>query len=265
MSRRIHETFLRLKKRGESAFMPFMTIGYPGFEESINLIEAMVRGGADLLELGIPFSDPLADGPTIQEVSQIALRGGMNVGRALDGVKKIRDRGIEVPIVIMGYANPFLAFGIARLAEEAKKAGADGFIIPDLPPGEAEDWVEHFSKQDLDLIFFIAPTTSEKRKEEIISRASGFLYCISLTGVTGAREQFSTGVSGFLKSIREKTDLPLALGFGISKPEHVREAAQVADGVIMASAIFDFLAKVKREEWNSALEEFVRGMKKSTV
>ena len=234
---RIANTIEDLKKKGERVFIPFMTAGYPTPEESLPLIEAMVDGGADMIELGVPFSDPLADGPTIQETSQIALANGVTVDRCFDLVKAARDSGVKVPILLMGYINPFLSYGVSQLAKKAKEVGVDGFIIPDLPPSEARPWRVAMQEQGVDLIQFVAPTTKPNRIEAALSEASGFIYCVAVTGVTGARDSVDAGFAQFIKKIREKTSLPLVAGFGISTPDHVKTICESADGAIVASAL----------------------------
>jgi len=262
---RINETFKQLKIKNESAFMPFMTLGYPTIEKSIELIKSMAKAGADFIELGIPFSDPLADGATIQLSSQVALKNGMTLNKGLEIVKKLRDDGIKTPFLMMGYANPFLAYGIEKFAADASMAGIDGLIIPDLPPNEAGDWIKYMKPKGIDLIFFLAPTTSKERMEKVIGLASGFIYCISVAGVTGARDSLPPGIKDFVGGIKQKTSLPICIGFGISKKEHVKEVSSFADGSIMASAIIKELESCEPDAQSSLVYDMVASMKASTL
>jgi len=224
------------------AFMPYFPLGYPSPEISVDVIETLAKNGADLIEVGLPFSDPLADGPVIQRATQIALQNGMTVSRALRAVADLRARGVTVPLVLMGYYNPLLAYGLSRLALDAAQAGADGFIVPDLPLEESAEFESALTggreATPLPLIRMLAPTTPPNRVHMIThaSRARGFLYLVSLTGVTGARQSLPEGLTEFIARVREHTDLPLCVGFGIATPEHARAVGQIADGVIVGSA-----------------------------
>src|SRR5262249_913948 len=203
--------------------------------------------GADLFELGVPFSDPLADGATVQRASERALANGVRLPFCLETVAALRARGVLAPLVLMGYFNPFLQYGVQRLARDAAAAGADGFIIPDLPPEEAEECRTALRAAGLDLIFLVAPTTPEERIAEIGRIASGFIYCVSLTGVTGARRELWEGLPAFLDRVRRQTNLPLVVGFGISSAAHVRQVGQHADGAIVASALINTIERLPPE------------------
>lgn len=216
------------------AFMPYFPLGYPTPEISVEVIEALAKNGADLIEVGLPFSDPLADGPVIQRATQIALDNGMTVAHALRALGDLRARGVTIPLVLMGYYNPLLAYGLARLAVNAADAGADGFIVPDLPPEESVEFESVLG--DTPLIRMLAPTTPPNRIHAITRNAIGFLYLVSLTGVTGARHSLSEGLPEFIARVREHTDLPLGVGFGISTPEQARVVGRIADGIIVGSA-----------------------------
>jgi tryptophan synthase alpha chain len=220
---------------GRPAFMPYFPLGFPSIETSVDVIEALARGGADLIEIGLPFSDPLADGPVIQQATQVALRNGMTVDRALKALADLRSRGVAIPLVLMSYYNPLLAYGLPRLVRDVSSAGADGFIVPDLPPEEAGEF-EALAAAALPLIRMIAPTTPPKRARAIASTAQGFLYLVSLTGVTGAREALPDGLSEFVQAVRSLTTVPLCVGFGISSPEQAQAVGQIADGIIVGSA-----------------------------
>ncbi len=217
------------------AFMPYFPLGYPTPEISLDVIEALAKNGADLIEVGLPFSDPLADGPVIQRATQIALEQGMTVKRALAAIRELRiARGVTIPLILMGYFNPLMAYGLSRLAEEATRSEADGFIVPDLPLEESEEF--ELTLGELPLIRMLAPTTSAQRVAAIAQRARGFLYLVSLTGVTGARSALPEGLPEFIARVREQTTLPLCVGFGIGTPEQARAVGQIADGVIIGSA-----------------------------
>ena len=233
----IERTFARLRAEGRAALMPFLTMGFPERDSALELVPAVVEGGADLVELGVPFSDPLADGATIQAASQRALENGMTLALCLEQAAALRARGITVPFVLMGYYNPILQMGEAQFAERAAAAGIQGVIVPDLPPEEAGALQEALRRHGLDLIFLLAPTSDEERVRLVAQRASGFIYLVSLTGVTGARDRLPPGLEAFVARVRRATSLPLAVGFGISRPEHVAQVARVADGVIVGSAL----------------------------
>ncbi|MCX6014653.1 MAG: tryptophan synthase subunit alpha [Chloroflexales bacterium] len=238
---RIAETFALLKAAKRGALMPYLMVGYPEKNSLDLLAPALQAAGADLFEIGVPFSDPLADGATIQRASEQALRNGVNVQFSLDAVARLRANGVQIPLVMMGYYNPFLQYGVERFAHSAAQAGADGVIIPDLPPEEAGPMQIALRANGLDLIMFIAPTTPDILIAQIAAVASGFIYCVSLTGVTGARTSLWDGLPAFLDRVRTQTSLPLVVGFGISTPEHVRNVATCADGAIVASAIINVL------------------------
>lgn len=233
----LNEMFKIANDEGRAAFLPYFPIGFPNYEESISAIEAMAEIGVDGFEIGIPFSDPLADGPTIQEATQIALQNGTTVQHCLDAVKTLRRKGINQPMMLMGYANPLIAYGIERFVKTAKEAGADGLIVPDVPPEEAGMFSDICKQENLALIFFLAPTSDEKRIELVAEKASGFIYVLSLVGITGARDELAIDLADFIGRIRSKTDIPLVLGFGISKPEHVQDLHGLVNGFIVGSAL----------------------------
>jgi tryptophan synthase alpha chain len=219
------------------AFMPYFPLGFPTVEASVDVIEGLARGGADLIEVGLPFSDPLADGPVIQRATQIALQNGMTVARGLAAVTELRGRGVSVPLVLMGYYNPMLAYGLARLAAEAAESGADGFIVPDLPPEEAADMEAALAAHGLPLVRMLAPTTPPERAARVLAEANGFVYLVSLTGVTGARSEVAVGLEAFVAQARALAgDVPLCVGFGISTPEQAGAVGRLADGIIVGSA-----------------------------
>jgi tryptophan synthase alpha chain len=222
-----------------ACLMPYFTLGYPNPSLSLDIIEAIANAGADLLELGIPFSDPLADGPSIQYSTQVALEHQISVAECLRLAVELRKRGVDQPILFMGYMNPILAFGVDRFVEQAKTAGVDGFIIPDLPSEEASEFETLAEENGLAYVHMLAPTSTEARIKEAASRSKGFLYLVSLTGTTGARESLPQNVGEFIQRVRQYTSTPLALGFGISTPEQARTVGALADGVIVGSAIIN--------------------------
>lgn len=220
-------------------FMPYFPLGYPDLETSIGVIAALAQNGADLIEVGLSFSDPLADGPVIQHATQIALENGITVKKSLEAVKELRSRGVEIPLVLMGYYNPMLAYGLERFVCDAADAGVDGFIIPDLPVEESEEFVSVAAadrERSLPLIPMLAPTSSAERMERIARNATGFIYLVSVTGVTGERKSISDGLGDLISRVREHTSAPVCVGFGIGTPEQAKEVGKMADGVIVGTA-----------------------------
>lgn len=264
---RVAETFARLQKEGRTALMPFLTVGYPDVETSLAAIPAMARAGADLFELGMAFSDPLADGPTIQRTNQRALAQGVHVGTTLDLARQLRAQGEEVPLIAMGYFNPILRYGVERFVADCAAAGIDGLIVPDLPPEESDELADACRRHGRDLIMLIAPTSPERRIKEVAARATGFIYCISLVGVTGARAQLQDGLAPYIARVRNYTNLPLAIGFGITTAEHVAQVGDLAEGAIVASALLNRLEEVEDRpipERVAVLVDYVRELRKGT-
>jgi tryptophan synthase alpha chain len=225
------------KAQNRAAFLPYYPIGYPTYEASLDTIAALADAGADGFEIGIPFSDPLADGPTIQAATQRALENGVTVRRCLDAVRDLRARGLRQPMLMMGYLNPLLAYGLDRFVRDAKAAGADGFIVPDLPPEEADQLRDSCAREGLALVFLLAPTSNAARIALVAERATGFIYLVSVTGVTGARSDLPSDLAEFVSRVRSQTDKPLAVGFGISRPEQARMMNDLTDGFIVGSAL----------------------------
>ncbi len=234
---RIDKTFSELKKQKRSALMPYLPLGYPTIDVSRDLICAAANAGADALELGVPFSDPLADGPVIQRATQIALKNGMTLTKCLEMVRSARDMGVAIPLVLMGYFNPILQFGIERFARAAHDASVDGLIVPDLPPEESGALSAASQANDLDLVFLAAPTSTATRLKLIGDATRGFVYLVSVTGVTGARDQIASDLGEFVARVRAVTTKPVCVGFGIATAESARSVARVADGVIVGSAL----------------------------
>ncbi len=236
---RIEATFTRLKAERRAGLVAFLTVGYPDVEATLRLVPALVDGGTDIIELGVPFSDPVAEGPTIQRASFHALEHGVTMATCLDVTAKLRSRGVEAPIILMGYYNPVLAFGVERFAHDAAKAGVDGVIAVDLPPEESDPLREACVANNLRLIYLLAPTSTDERIRQVAALASGFVYCVSLTGVTGARTELPAGLDVFVNRVRSFTPLPIAVGFGISQRKHFQAVARIADAAVIGSAIID--------------------------
>lgn len=246
-------------QKGRPALMPYFTLGYPDYETSLDVVQACAEAGADALELGIPFSDPLADGPTIQHSTQVALQNGMTVRHCLEAVAELRRRGVTVPLVLMGYLNPILAYGLEDFVAASAAAGADGFIVPDLPPDEADALQAACRQHGLDLIFLLAPNSPPDRIRLVTERSSGFVYLVSVTGVTGARAQLPPELADFVRRVRAVTAKPLAVGFGIATPQQAAAVGKLADGVIVGSALIRAVQGSARPAEDAAA--FVRALR----
>ncbi|RMF77540.1 MAG: tryptophan synthase subunit alpha, partial [Chloroflexi bacterium] len=218
----IEAMFAQAKAAKRAAFLPYFPIGYPDYESSLEAIISMSEAGVDGFEIGIPFSDPLADGPTIQAATQIALQNGITVRVCLQAVRELRERGVYQPMLLMGYLNPMLAYGLDNFVHDAKDAGANGLIVPDLPPDEADELIALCAQNAMALVFFLAPTSNVERIKLVAECATGFIYVVSLTGVTGARSELPSYLTEFIERLRSQTDKPLVMGFGISTPEQAR-------------------------------------------
>jgi len=241
---RIDKKFNKLKSENPGGFIPFIVAGDPNLEASKNLILKLAEIGASVIELGVPFSDPVADGATIQASSERALRNSVNIKSILEIVANVRDTGCDTPIILFSYFNPILQFGLEKFAVEAVKAGVDGVLITDLVPEEASEFQEILSKKDLALIMLAAPTSSDERLQKICEKASGFVYAVSRAGVTGARNDSSGDAEKLVKRLRKFTDLPIAVGFGISTREQVAEVWKYADGAVVGSLIVAEMMKL---------------------
>ncbi len=263
-SRRIAARFAELKEKDEGALIAFITAGDPDLKKSKDIILEIDKAGADIIELGIPFSDPMADGPTIQESSERALLAGATLPGVLKLIKEVRKTS-EIPIVLFGYYNPIFVYGIERFARDAAKAGADGALVVDLPPEEGRDLKAALDSEGLDHIFTLTPTSNDKRMEIVSKESTGFIYYVSVAGVTGARSSLSKEIKGSVKTVRGFTDLPIGVGFGISTPEQVREICQWSDGVIVGSAIVNIIKRhAKSRELAKKVGRFVASLKKGT-
>jgi tryptophan synthase alpha chain len=233
---RISDTFRALKHSGRGGFIPFITAGDPDISTTELLMVELATAGADIIELGVPFSDPVADGEVIQRASERALQNGTTLNDALTCAANARKR-IDVPIVLFSYFNPLLQFGTDRLAKEAKRAGVDAVLVTDLIPEEAQAWTEKLRQHELDPIFLVAPTTSDQRLAGIAQQAGGFIYAISRAGVTGVRDEIKRDAETLVRRVRSVSDLPVAVGFGISSPEQMYEVWRFADAAVVGSAM----------------------------
>lgn len=262
---RIDNTFKRLRSRGEVALIPYIMAGDPNPERTCELVIEMAGQGADIVELGVPFSDPIADGPTIQKASERALKEKMSPSKILSLVTNLRMR-TQIPIVLMTYYNPILKFGQERFVEEAISSGVDGLIIPDLPPEEGQVLLSYSKRLGLNIILLLAPTSTEERIKKISSASSGFIYYVSITGITGARLDDIEEVKRKLAEIRGYTSKPISVGFGISSPAQVAEAARFADGVVVGSAIVKKIEEIGDDPvLIKTIGEFVRSLKGSMI
>jgi len=230
----IQTTFEKLKKKNQAALILYMTAGYPEMETSMKNIQKMAESGADVIEIGIPFSDPIADGTLIQYASQTALQNPINLSSIIENISKLN---VDVPLVVMSYANPLLAYGLERLFPDFSEAGVSGMIVPDLPVEEAETWMSLSQENNIELIFLAAPTSSVGRIQKIVDASRGFVYCVSLKGTTGVRQGLPDDVLDFLKRVRKITKKPLGVGFGISTPQHIILLKDYVDGVIIGSRL----------------------------
>lgn len=233
----VEAMFTRTAGENRAAFLPYYTLGYPTYDDSLDAIAGMADVGVDAFEIGVPFSDPLADGPTLQAAAQAALENGVTVRKTLEGVKTLRERGVVQPMFMFSYLNPLIAYGTDQFVADAKAAGADGLIIPDLPPEEAHLFAEACEAHNMALIFFLAPTSNERRIEIASNAARGFIYVVSVTGITGARRDLPPDLKEFIARVRDHTDKPLVLGFGISTPEQARSMNGLVNGFIVGSAL----------------------------
>jgi tryptophan synthase alpha chain len=251
--------FQRLRGQGRRALIPFVMAGDPSLDLTASFLERLASAGADVLEVGVPFSDPIADGPVNARAAHRALLGGTTLAGVLEMVAGVRPR-LGRPVVLLSYYNPILRFGLEAFCRRAAAAGADGVVIPDLPPDEGAALAQMAEPEGLDVVFLAAPTSTDERLAQVAAASRGFVYCVSLTGVTGVRADVAADVGGLVARIRRLTALPVCVGFGVSTPEHARQVAAVADGVIVGSAIVTI---VEREgaAAGPALEAFVAALR----
>lgn len=254
---RIAELFARTRAERRPAIIPFIPAGWPEIDATSEIVRAAIAGGADALELGLPFSDPLADGSTNQHAYDEALAQGVTPATVLNNVRELRGDGVTIPLIIMGYINPMLAYGIDAFIRNAVEVGVDALIIVDMPPNEAGT-VEILAREaGLHLIFLVAPTSTDARLRLVADHARGFIYCVSLTGITGARQELSKDLEEFVGRVREYTELPLAVGFGISRREHVEHVGKIADAVVIGSAFVNVVANTPRIERAAAIRHYL--------
>ena len=244
-------------RANHTALIPYVTVGYPTVETTLKAVPLFASAGCDIIELGIPFSDPLADGATIQRASYAALRQGVTPKVCFEVAQELRRR-IEIPIVFMTYYNPVLRFGPEQFCLKCAEVGIDGLIIPDLPPEEGKELEKSTERHGLDLVYLLSPASTQERIELVTSRSSGFIYLVSLTGVTGARDKLPEGLESFVASVRRRTEKPLCVGFGVSTPEQARRVAEVADGVIVGSRIIQLLDEDKSLKNACSFIKFLR-------
>ena len=238
----IRKAFDEARRNGRAALVPFVTIGHPSVELTVEIVKEIERAGADAIELGVPFSDPLAEGPTIQKSSFHALQQGVTPDACIRAVARLRSEGVKIPFIFMGYYNPILAMGIDTFCGRASEAGVNGLIVVDLPTAEAGPLLDAADRHGLAVIPLLALTSTDRAIAEACRRASGFIYCVSVLGVTGARSQMSERVEELVRRVRSKTDLPVAVGFGISTAEHLASVARYADGAAVGSALVNAIA-----------------------
>ena len=259
---RIEVTFSRLKSNNEKALITYIMAGDPDLDTTESLISAIERAGADIIELGVPFSDPIADGPTIQRASDRALKSRTTLKKVMSLVKKVRKK-VAVPIIVMTYYNIILQYGLKRFTDDAVRAGIDGAIIPDLPPEEASEFVGYARDASLATVFLLAPTSTEERIKKVTDTASGFVYYVSMTGITGARLANLQEIKGRIPQIQKYTDLPVAVGFGISGPDEARKISRWADGVIVGSALVRLIEDNRgKKQLLTRVTGFVNSLKK---
>jgi tryptophan synthase alpha chain len=259
---RLQRAFAKAREEGRLAIVVYLTVGYPDPASTPALLRAAVDGGADVLELGVPFSDPLADGTTVQRASEVALRHGVTLSDCIrEGASVARER--DVPVLLMGYTNPFFQRGYERLASDLAAGGLAGVIVPDMPAEESADLDRTFAPAGLVRIDLYAPTTPDERLAFLLPSARGFVYCVSLTGVTGARARLGSEVGDLVARVRRHTGLPVVVGFGIASPDHVRELRGVADGAVVGSAALDAIAKAPANARAVALRDFVGSLRRA--
>ncbi len=258
---RIAERFATLRRDGRAGLVTYITAGDPDLARTADILRALDRAGADVLEVGVPFSDPLADGPVIQRATERALAAGTTLTGVLDLLRGLRAE-IQAPIVIFSYANPIMRMGPEVFADRAREAGVDGVLVLDLPLEEASDFRALLTSRGIDTILLLSPTTTDERLRKAGTLGSGFLYAISRLGVTGVRDTLADGAEEMVRRIRAASDLPVALGFGISKPEHVREVGRWADAVVVGSALVNVIAEAgASDDLPARVEEYVRWLK----
>ncbi len=263
---KITQVFEQAQQEQRGILMPYFMCGYPTAEQSVNIILAAAQGGADIIELGMPFSDPLADGATIQHAGHVALERGMTIKGCMNIARQVAAQS-NVALILMGYYNPILAYGIGRFCTDARANGISGIIVPDLPPEEADPLEAAAHQQGLTLIFLVPPTAPDERIQNIVERTSrgpgGFIYCVSLSGVTGSRAELPSHLQSFITRVRNHTKgtgIPLAVGFGLSKPEHIATVTKYAEGAVVGSALVNLIDRCGEGEQVGAVREYIRSL-----
>jgi tryptophan synthase alpha chain len=259
---RIQQTFNTLKNSNKKALIPFITAGYPEPESTVSLMHALVRGGADIIELGVPFSDPMADGLVIQRASEEALKKGTSLQDIFRFVQAFRKDDPDTPVVLMGYANPVERMGVETFVREAKRSGIDGVLIVDYPPEEGEDFAALMKAHDMDAIFLLAPTSTEERMKRVGRIASGYVYYVSLRGVTGSASLNTDEVASVIPLIKKHVSVPVGVGFGIRDGATAKAAGALADGVVIGSRLIQLLEQAEKNQAENDLEAFVSGIRK---
>lgn len=257
MTDRIAEMFARTRAEGRPAVIIFLPADWPQRGDTVPLVEAALAGGADAIEIGLPFSDPLGDGPVNQQAYLEAIQNGCTTETVLESVRALRARGVRAPLLVMGYFNPLLAYGVRRFAADAADAGVDGLIVVDLPPQEAAELEEPARAAGLHMVYLLAPTSTPERIRLVADHASGFIYCVSVVGITGERTELSGELPAFLARVRAETALPLAVGFGITSADHVRAVGRLADGAVIGSAFVRTVAAAPASERPAAVRAFL--------
>lgn len=258
MLSRLDSALARARNEGRTAVVPYVTVGFPSVEDTLAIVPAIERAGADAIELGVPYSDPLADGPTVQAASYRALTGGVNSHVCIEAARSLRSAGVTVPLLFMGYYNPILHYGITAYAADCAEAGVDALIVPDLPPDEAGELREALAERGLGIVSLLAPTSTEERIVLGCEQARGFVYCVSVTGVTGARRDLPDDLPEFVARVRRHTELPVAVGFGIAERKHVERVGEVADVAIVGSALINVIDSAPPGEAASRAGAFIR-------
>ena len=262
---RLGKTFDHLRGKSKLGIIPFLTVGYPDIETTLEIVPALEKAGASIFELGVPFSDPLADGPTIQQASLHALQQGVNLPLCLDICGKLRNRGVNAPLVLMGYYNPILTMGIKEYAKKANEVGLDGTIVADLPPEESTPFRDACRNYGIHLIPLLAPTSKNERIAKACSEASGFIYNVSIAGVTGARDKIPTDLPSMVERIRSHTNLPIAVGFGLSSRKHMLEVEKFADAAVVGSALINTIGAAPPGKAISSAQTFIAELNGNTT
>ena len=245
---RMARAFAEAREAGRYPVVPFIPAGWPEIDATVEIVEAAIAGGADAVEIGLPFSDPLGDGPVNQKAYEQAIANGCNAETIFSAVSALRARGVRAPLLIMGYFNPLLAYGVSRFVHDAAEAGVDGLITVDLPPQEAGELEGPAREAGVHMVYLLAPTSTEDRIRLVGDHGSGFIYCVGVVGITGARAVLSQELPEYLARVRAQTDLPLAVGFGISAREHVQQVGAIADGAVIGSAFVQLVGETPRAQ-----------------